>query len=89
MRTTKELLIILRDHLENGGRLRTGLCGEIVCFPEYNDEERREVLSFIHFHRPTSGKHFNDSYQYSAFYWPWGDREPRIAWLNELIENFD
>ena len=89
MRTTKELLIILRDHLKNGGRLRTGLCGVVQDFLfECNCDEKQELLKYIRLHRPMRGKHFDPEHKGFPYYWSWGDRVSRLSWLNDQIKNF-
>lgn len=88
---TKELLIKLRDELIKTRWNITGLCGLVhYRLKKVTEEERYELLNYIRLHRPTRGKHFNQVQHEvnDGYYWPSGEKQPRIDWLNDKIKKF-
>lgn len=89
MESTKELLIILRDYIQNH-IFESGLCYNnqtMVRNDLINADEYKKLQRFIDQHRPKKGEKFYlESQVNSAFYWPQGDRDIRIAWLDYHIK---
>ena len=84
----KELLIKLRYHVLTNGIL-SGLCGVITYKLDATKKEKWMLLKYIKDHQPTSGKHYNPEYSDKGwYYWPEGEMEPRINWLNDKIKRF-
>ena len=86
---TKELLIMLRDRIKEKDRLESGLCREIsiMCNIDlFTIEDNIELKVYIRNNRPIQGPHFNEEYADCDWFWPLFIVEPRLAWLNYLIE---
>lgn len=82
MRTIKELLILLRDHIIKHG-VKTGMCAIILYhFIDINGEEEDALLIYLYDHAPFIEPDFT---QLEVFWWKEGLAEPRIDWLNEQI----
>ena len=88
-RSINNLLIILRDHIQNQESLNSGIClvinilcsKSIINFNEYNI-----LTTFMSKNRPKRGEHYNKEYRNCSWWWPTGKKEPRIAWLNSKIK---
>ena len=92
MRTTKELLILLRDYIKDRDIIASGLCQEIYEMfldNEILSDEVRKLNNFIYKNRPRKGKHFDIEYQNQVWYWKKMEVAPRLAWLNDLIDEFE
>lgn len=82
-RTIKELLILLRDYLpENISKDRGGcICHTIIDMWADNvitEEERPKLNVFIKTHVPSDRTS-------NLYYYPYGELEPRMKFLNKLI----
>ena len=81
MRTTKELLVIMLENINNG-RFQYGLCGLVDRLFNYNiigGEEYNRLMTIIQENRPKS------TYD-GEWYWKPGIKKPRVNWLNTQIE---
>ena len=83
MRTDKELLTLLRDCTEaliDGA----GLCG-VIFEMSRNDKttylERTRLRDILDTHAPQR--------RYSVYSWPKGEVQPRIDWLNSLLQRIE
>lgn len=89
MRSTKKLLIILKDHIQNY-IFEWGLCYNnkiMVRNDLINADEYKKLQRFIDHHRPMKGEKFYlESQVNTPFYWPCGDIDIRIAWLDYHIK---
>lgn len=88
-RSLNDLLIIVRDHIQNQKSINYGICNEIdilhfdrrvITRDEYN-----KLKKFMSKSRPMRGVHCNKAQQGWSHWWPCGEKEPRIAWLNSKI----
>ena len=87
----KELLIKLRDWIRFKPSIENGLCWEVDIMSNEGiifSWEYCLLISYIRKHRPKEGKHFDESYADSLYYWATGYVEPRLDWLNDEILNF-
>ena len=82
MRTTKELLILLRDELPN--RIDDeGMCSVIqfMKFDRLISYDEMKLLEYYLIKNDPKTKHLNTDY-----WWEEGDLAPRIKWLNKQIK---
>lgn len=89
-RSINNLLIILRDHIQSINiYLDSGICLEIDVL-YFNDvitwDECTKLSGFMSKNRPMRGKHYVKIRQRSGWWWPRGEKEPRLAWLNSKIK---
>ena len=84
----KELLIKLRDHLINQESIINGLCWEINFVDSFSEDDKEAVRLYIYNHRPRRGKHYIPQRWNRPHYWPCGEIQPRINWLNDQIKRF-
>ena len=88
MGTIKELLILLREFLP--GNINKRMAGSI-CYTIYDmnydklitDKEERLLLKYIDDHCPIKDP------DYTGFWWPYGELEPRLEFLDKLIAEID
>lgn len=86
MRSTKQLLIILRDYIFIFG-VNTGLCAVIKYRLKISDDEKKLLLKYVEDHRPRKGVHYyNKNIKIAGYYWEIGEATPRLAWLNSKIK---
>lgn len=86
MKTTKELLIILKNNIE---LLTTGLCYLSTTLENTNlitGEERFYIRDYIYNNRPSNKSKLYGGPDNGLLYWPKGDKEPRLRWLNYHIK---
>jgi len=102
MRTEKELLIVLRDHLEtikkqneqnglNPNFIEYGFCHEIDVLQNigvFTDGEQVDLMNYLDSHRPKRGKHYDHSHRNCSYWWTRTLLKPRLAWLNDQIKNY-
>jgi hypothetical protein len=93
MRTEKELLIILRNHLEHeaSNGIPFGICHEIdilFAVDTITSKEYYVLQKYMRLHRPKRGKHYNPSYFTTPYWWPKTLLKPRLNWLNDQIKNY-
>lgn len=86
MRTTKELLIILRDNIE----LSTinGLCFLNITLLYKNiitDAEHTIIHDYIYNNQPSKKSKLYGGSDNGFYYWPKGEKEPRLRWLKYHI----
>ena len=89
-RSLNNLLIIVRDHIQNQKSIKNGICyeienlnwGHVINRAEYN-----KLKVFMNENRPMRGVHCNKAQQGWSHWWPRGEKEPRIAWLNSKIKS--
>lgn len=92
MRSTKTLLIILRDHLKEQRCMKwNGLCVEMADLSDNSKslvthEEFIKVTDYFKKHRPKRGKFFDREYKDNSYFWEQYKYEIRFEWLNHLIE---
>ena len=82
MKTPRPLKKLLQIMLDNMNLLRTGLCWLSNCLVRDNIislEEMRIILDFI-------GEHPTEYYKTNLYYWPAGEKSPRIAFLKRHIK---
>jgi hypothetical protein len=87
----KQLLIRLKNVVEGQTQLISGLCYEInrMEMSQLSRLQAYQLRTYVRKHRPKPGdKHYYYSRALSAWYWPEGEVEPRVAWLNDCIENY-
>ena len=88
VRGIKELLVLMLDHQEF---FATGLCWwayklfkvGLITEQEHDCIQRlisKDEIRYIN--RSNSGLYYG-----SLFYWPMGDIEPRIEWINEKLKS--
>jgi len=85
MRTIKELLILLREEMVKQFHPISDGC---ICYVLANmrgnnmisPEEYKETENYLEMQRP------NDRH---AFWWPYGELEPRLEFLDKLIKEID
>jgi len=88
-RSTNELLKILLDNIDYviGG----GLCGIsylLALRGTITNEERDDLLEYIHSHRPKNYYYYLDNLMFNknyGFYWKRGKKKPRIKWIKQQI----
>lgn len=84
MRTTKELLEILQEHISKIIDVRC-LCGLIVFLRTrqvISRDEEKLLDDYVHSHRP-----FNFRWMiYDKYFWKRGEIEPRFKWLRKHIK---
>jgi len=97
MRTIKELLILLREELPirinhpKGG----SLCWTIANLwidDLITDEEYEEVNDYIYENKPEDAWDYcvgDDFDRVNGFWWPYGELEPRLEFLDKLINEID
>lgn len=95
MRTIKELLIILRDHIIAENPYEEGICFYIADLM-YNDlitfKEFIILRNFMHENRPLYGDKFyrhRHRADVSIYYWKYGDFKIRVQWLNHKINKYE
>lgn len=81
MRTTKELLILLRDKLHWYIKGCGGMCNTIACM--YHDNVITSPENYL------LRKYIGEKANNNEFWFPRGELEPRINWLNEQIEKLN
>jgi hypothetical protein len=91
-RTTKELLILLRDYIINGG-LNGGLCATIsnMTYQSHpygiTDCEWKVLKSYVDKNKPKfPSRYWLSEIRNRPFYWKRFDSKPRINWLNSQIK---
>ena len=86
MKTTKQLLILLRKEIEEDTKLWQGsafmciLCSNLMTNKIITLKEYLLVLNYIESREPT-----NDKFDESGGWYPPLIKEPRIQWLNAEI----
>ena len=87
MRTTEELLIVVRDNLKTSN-LHTGLCGFVDQLHSNQIITMNEMSLLDHFisdNRPgVLSKHYSFQHSLSGYYWTSGSKEPRIKWIKNV-----
>lgn len=90
MRTTKELLILLKDSKALFTEKKCpGLCMlAMVLFLHsvITKDEHIKLRSYIFYHRPERGKHYVKRREYYGYYWSRYEWSPREAWLKYRIK---
>ena len=84
MRTTKELLELLKTEIENYNILRfTGMCGCI--FDMYNN---RECISKDEYHylKNYLRNNVHKNISIGEYWWPVGDKQIRLAWIDRQLK---
>jgi hypothetical protein len=79
MRSIKELLLLLREAVE-GPEFRLGMCGMIkkmFLLEEISELEQADLYSYLDDNEPEDTE---------AYWFPLGQRYPRINWINEQLE---
>jgi hypothetical protein len=89
-RSINNLLIIVRNHIQNQESLNSGICLEIDDL--YSNgvitwDECTKLSGFMSKNRPMRGKHYVKNRQRSCWWWPRGEKEPRLAWLISKIKS--
>jgi len=91
MRSTKELLQILLDHIEEllylGGNL--GLCdltGALGSRNIISTEESFHLWGYIQTHRPINLHYIMSAFHDDQYFWKAGRIKPRIKWLKQQIK---
>ena len=88
-RTIKELLVVVRDNLKTSN-LHSGLCGFVDQLHSGNiitNTEMHLLHKFISGNRPkVFTKHYDLLRRCSAWYWKPTVKEPRIKWLDYMID---
>jgi hypothetical protein len=78
MRDIKELLLLLRDEVEQN--LKFGMCG-VVSGMYHNDiisrDEKNYMFEFVNENKP--------EYAGSIFWFPKGEKPPRLDWIDEQL----
>jgi hypothetical protein len=80
MRSTKELLILLREEVE-GPEFELGMCdviNKMFVLEEISESEYIELNSYLY---------DNDPEYDETFWFPRGERQPRIDWINQQLRN--
>ncbi len=80
-RPIKELLELMLEHkklFENGLCL---WCDSLFFFGKISFSEMCELKKYIENNRP-----WTSIFRFSAYYWPIGQIEPRIEWINYHIK---
>ena len=88
-RSIKTLLTILRDQIQNKESIGLGICHEIslIRIADLITEAERDKLEiFMNKNRPKRGIHYNAKQKQFPYWWPKGQKDSRIAWLNSKIE---
>jgi hypothetical protein len=90
MKNTKELLQLVLKELEEGELFTSGLCMLVVNMKGANVFTFKEEMQMYHYiHKYGAPKRFTkraSDQRGSAYYWPMGQKAPRIAWLKRRIK---
>lgn len=89
MRSTKELLILIREYIIEKKPDFYGLCYVITKLYENNIitlAELDNIRDFIHSNRPKRGKYYIKGRSKTLFFWPSGDFEIRLKWIERQIQ---
>ena len=84
MRTIKELLILLREEVAN--RFDACICWSLAAMVGRKDisyDEYHALEDYLELYRPKEIK------KSDAFWWPVGELEPRLEFLDKLIKEID
>lgn len=92
MKTYKELLTLVRDTLlrsEKNNGVSVGMCliiHHLRVFNLISYDEELKIRNFTQKNKPKRGQHYNKNLKYAAYWWPPGDIESRVSWLNSKIK---
>lgn len=82
----KDLLIKLREYIEDSDNIFTGMCLSVMLMESekvINGKEFKELRKFI----AKEGK--KEERSIGNYWWIDGDKKPRLQWLNEKIAELD
>jgi hypothetical protein len=91
VRTTKELLQLVLKELEKSHLFKTGLCaliGDMAALGIIDYHEENVLWTYIRKYGPPHwySKRYFQMKKNRAYYWPFAQAAPRIAWIKKRIK---
>lgn len=88
----KKLLIRLREsvdnhlHIEGDGIGIYGICDVVHCLDIFDDDEEQKLKNWLSENLPAFTCSGSSGLGCNIFSWPYGEKEPRLKWLDQKIE---